>query len=127
VTAAAPPDCYSAAVPFLRRHLKPLSALAFIAIVALVLVPSLARAGAGDAQYNAITGVCTTSDGGATGLHLDEHCPLCGVVAAPPPPGATPAFATALDPAPGAVRPGVPIRLRPWSQAPPRAPPSSTR
>ncbi|MCP5271651.1 MAG: DUF2946 domain-containing protein [Burkholderiaceae bacterium] len=128
----------------LRPHLRPVTWLALVAVLALALMPTLSHALAfarGDAV--AWAEVCTPQgikvvalDGAdadapatpvSTGQHL-EHCPFCklGSDDALPLPPALPAMAEPLPPGPflPPLALQAPRTLHAWAAAQPRAPPT---
>jgi hypothetical protein len=126
----------------LRRHLRPLSAIALLAMLALALLPTLSHAWASARGGSVWAEVCTpqgvrlvaldgdgpSNDGGvpmSASAHL-EHCPFCGSTphAAPPPAQAAPAVpaAVALHVPPHFLH--APRTLHAWRSAQPRGPPS---
>jgi Protein of unknown function (DUF2946) len=124
----------------LRQHRCRLAWVAFVALFALAMVPTLSRllahAGGGSTWAEICTpqglktlgqSLAQTSDSPApasAGLHLD-HCPLCGLAghAMAPPAAAEAPFAKPLG------QPEPPLFLRAprplfaWAAAQPRAPP----
>ncbi|MFZ5549262.1 MAG: DUF2946 domain-containing protein [Pseudomonadota bacterium] len=125
-----------------RQHLRRASILAWLALIALVFVPTVSRLlahGTGDSSW---VEVCTpqgmkqvafADDGGGTPLpdlpamtHLD-HCPLCGLGGSAPmlPPTAfTWVPSGALAEAMPALFGAAPRPLFAWVAAQPRGPPA---
>lgn len=116
----------------LRRHLHRTRWLAWLAVAALVLLPTLghafAKGGGGFAEVCTPTGMklVPLDDGAATpdpSVHL-EHCVFCAAAAAPPP--ATPDGVLPSPPA-GTEHPPrflhAPRTPHAWASANPRAPP----
>jgi hypothetical protein len=129
----------------LRHRSRCLAWVAFLAIFALVLVPTVSRAlsaaqgGSGWAEVctpqgtkvvalDAAGRASTSQPAGGATPHLD-HCPLCGLGggAVLPPPVSTfrPAFARLAQWRPPLFF-GAPRPLFAWSAAQPRAPPYSS-
>ncbi len=123
-----------APVQNVRIHRQRLALLAWLAALALALLPTLSRAWAGPAGAGGWAEVCTSLGPRLVALDADEgqappsleHCPLCplGALAAPPP-----AFAphlpvlAASGQAPQARPAAAPRARQPWRAAQPRAPP----
>ena len=123
----------------LRHRCRRLSWVAFLAIFGLVFAPTISHAVALAATGGAWTDICSAQTDGPPGPgavpagpslpgaadHF-QHCPLCGLGAAPALPPA------ALNmPAPQGLRDGlpalagqVPAPLFAWASAQPRAPPA---
>ncbi len=113
-------------LPQIRARLRRASLLAWLALFALVAVPSVSRA-LPVLDPLGMAAVCSTGGSGTPAdlLHLGEHCGLCGVSAQavlPPSVADLPerrgAWQQVAWPAP--VRRAARI---PWPTAPPRAPP----
>ena len=136
----------------LRHHLRPLSWIALVAILALALLPTLSQArahaqaqGAGgwaevctpqgpkriavDADGKlADTVIDTTADDTPSGAAHLQHCPLCALSLDLPvlPPAAPAALPLALaSDAPPAAFLHAPRTLHAWRSAQPRGPPAA--
>lgn len=113
----------------IRRRLRLFSLAAFVAMFALALAPSVSRAVAAAAGFDPLAEICTGSgvvgagDTGAAAGAVD-HCPLCALPALLP--ASAPDLVADVPAAHLAVpaRPAPPRALRPWTHAPPRAPPA---
>jgi hypothetical protein len=121
----------------LRSRLRHLSLLAFVAVFALALLPTVSRLLAHTTGSAAWVEVCTprglkqvaaadTSQPPVASAHLD-HCPLCAVAgAALVPPAASVAMpVVAAAPAMPAAFGAAPSPLFAWAAARPRGPPAA--
>ena len=123
----------------LRHHLRGLATIAFLAIFALALLPTVSRLLVHATGSSAWAEICTPRGlkaavqagdeqpaSAVTAAHLD-HCPLCGLAgsALAPPPLAAAQAVMASAPGMPALFGAAPRPLFAWASAQPRGPPSA--